>query len=107
MTVERLLPGAAVVKAFNTIFADVMIPEHIVRGGLRVTAVIAGDNERPTRSSRVGKVGDPIVDEARRSSSPLHVIGTQAIGATIPRRTPLQLNRYAAIFVNDTLKPYA
>ncbi len=41
----RLLLSARVVKAFNTVFADVMTPERLVRGGLRVTAFIAGDDE--------------------------------------------------------------
>jgi 8-hydroxy-5-deazaflavin:NADPH oxidoreductase len=41
----RLLPGARVVKAFNTVFADVMEPARLTRGGLRVTAFVAGDDE--------------------------------------------------------------
>jgi predicted dinucleotide-binding enzyme len=41
--VARLLPGARVVKSFNTIFADVMAPERLDRGGRLVTAFIAGD----------------------------------------------------------------
>ena len=40
----RLLPGARVVKAFNTIFADVMTHERQYRGGLRTTAFVAGDD---------------------------------------------------------------
>lgn len=40
----RLLPGARVVKAFNTIFADVMSAERQNRGGLRTTAFVAGDD---------------------------------------------------------------
>lgn len=39
----RLLPESRVVKAFNTIFADVMTPERQVRDGLRTTAFVAGD----------------------------------------------------------------
>lgn len=42
--VARLLPGARVVKAFNTVFADVMTPARLVREGGRVTAFIAGDH---------------------------------------------------------------
>jgi predicted dinucleotide-binding enzyme len=37
------LPEAYVVKAFNTIFADVM--SEPVKNGQRVTAFIAGDND--------------------------------------------------------------
>ncbi len=40
----RLLPGARVVKAFNTIFADVMTAERQDRNGLRITAFVAGDD---------------------------------------------------------------
>ncbi|HEU4406347.1 MAG TPA: NAD(P)-binding domain-containing protein [Polyangiaceae bacterium] len=43
--VARLLPGARVVKAFNTVFADVMTPGRLSREGLRVTAFVAGDDE--------------------------------------------------------------
>ena len=39
----RLLPDSYIVKAFNTIFADVMTPERQLRSGLRSTAFIAGD----------------------------------------------------------------
>jgi 8-hydroxy-5-deazaflavin:NADPH oxidoreductase len=40
--ISRLLPEAHVVKAFNTIFADVM--DTPVRDGQAITAFIAGDN---------------------------------------------------------------
>jgi 8-hydroxy-5-deazaflavin:NADPH oxidoreductase len=42
--VARLVPEARVVKAFNTVFADVMTPEYLVRAGQRVTAFVAGDH---------------------------------------------------------------
>ncbi|MGN6151330.1 MAG: NADPH-dependent F420 reductase [Lysobacteraceae bacterium] len=45
LEIARLLPGARVVKAFNTVFADAMTPERLVRtGGARTTAFIAGDD---------------------------------------------------------------
>ena len=40
--ISRLLPEAHVVKAFNTIFADVMTQP--MKGGQTITAFIAGDN---------------------------------------------------------------
>lgn len=40
----RLLPGARVVKAFNTIFADVMTADRQVRDGQRITAFVAADD---------------------------------------------------------------
>jgi 8-hydroxy-5-deazaflavin:NADPH oxidoreductase len=40
--ISRLLPNAHIVKAFNTIFADVM--NEPVRNGQALTAFIAGDN---------------------------------------------------------------
>lgn len=43
-TVARLLPRSRVVKAFNTIFADVMTPERLDRGGRTISAFIAGDD---------------------------------------------------------------
>ena len=42
--IAQLVPNAQVVKAFNTIFADVMTPERQNRDGLRITAFIAGDD---------------------------------------------------------------
>jgi 8-hydroxy-5-deazaflavin:NADPH oxidoreductase len=42
---ERLLPGARIVKAFNTVFADVMIKERILRNGQPVTAFVASNDE--------------------------------------------------------------
>jgi predicted dinucleotide-binding enzyme len=39
-----LLPGARLVKAFNTIFADIMTRDRVNRGGHPVTAFIAGDD---------------------------------------------------------------
>jgi hypothetical protein len=44
-TIAALVPGARVVKAFNTVFADIMTPEGLDRRGFRVTAFIAGDDE--------------------------------------------------------------
>lgn len=43
--IAALLPGARVVKAFNTVFADVMNPSGLVRGdGAVVTAFVASDD---------------------------------------------------------------
>lgn len=42
--VARLLPFSRVVKAFNTIFADVMTAERLSGDGQRVTAFVAGDD---------------------------------------------------------------
>jgi len=44
-TVAGILPQARVVKAFNTIFADIMMPERIARRGRRATAFLASDDE--------------------------------------------------------------
>jgi 8-hydroxy-5-deazaflavin:NADPH oxidoreductase len=42
--VARALPGARVVKAFNTVFADVMHEDRLVRDGARVTCFVASDD---------------------------------------------------------------
>lgn len=42
--IARMLPASRVVKAFNTVFADVMRPERLVREGQRVTCFIASDD---------------------------------------------------------------
>lgn len=42
--IAALLPDARVVKAFNTVFADVMHAQGLLRGGARVTAFVAGDD---------------------------------------------------------------
>lgn len=43
-TISRLLPKARVVKAFNTIFADIMNQAALDRDGRASTAFIAGDD---------------------------------------------------------------
>lgn len=43
-TVAKLLPSSRVVKAFNTIFADVMRADRINRAGSRVSCFIASDD---------------------------------------------------------------
>lgn len=43
-TLRRLLPAARLVKAFNTVFADIMTSERLDRSGQSVTAFIAGDD---------------------------------------------------------------
>jgi 8-hydroxy-5-deazaflavin:NADPH oxidoreductase len=43
-TLASALPGAHVVKAFNTIFADVMSASQHDRAGQRITALVAGDH---------------------------------------------------------------
>ena len=40
-----MLPAARVVKAFNTIFADVRQPERILRDGQWITAFFCGDDD--------------------------------------------------------------
>lgn len=48
--IARLLPASRVVKAFNTVFADIMTPHGLVREGhVRVTAFIASDDEPAAR----------------------------------------------------------
>lgn len=41
---QRLLPESRVVKAFNTIFADTMRPDRIVRAGSRISLLVASDD---------------------------------------------------------------
>lgn len=49
--IAALLPGARVVKAFNTVFADVMHPDGLARSGeARVTAFVASDDEEAAAS---------------------------------------------------------
>jgi 8-hydroxy-5-deazaflavin:NADPH oxidoreductase len=45
LKVSQLAPRARVVKAFNTVFADVMTPNKLDRAGQPVTAFIAGDDQ--------------------------------------------------------------
>jgi 8-hydroxy-5-deazaflavin:NADPH oxidoreductase len=42
--ISRLLPRSRVVKAFNTVFADIMSKERLARGGHQATTFIAGDD---------------------------------------------------------------
>lgn len=43
-TIQRLLPRSYVVKAFNTIFADVMQADRQQRDGQRITAFVCSDH---------------------------------------------------------------
>lgn len=54
----RLLPESKVVKAFNTIFADVMNPEKIEFNGQKLTAFIASDD------SEAASIVKQLADEA-------------------------------------------
>ncbi|MEO1041458.1 MAG: NAD(P)-binding domain-containing protein [Pseudomonadota bacterium] len=47
--IAKLLPGAHVVKAFNTVFADVMASEKLTRLGVRVTGFVASDHDGARR----------------------------------------------------------
>ncbi len=49
-TVSKMLPESNVVKAFNTVFADIMTPEGLSRSGKKVTAFIASDKEEAATS---------------------------------------------------------
>ncbi|MBV9078296.1 MAG: NAD(P)-binding domain-containing protein, partial [Methylobacteriaceae bacterium] len=42
--IARALPSSSVVKAFNTVFADVMTSEKMRRHGGKVTCFVAGDD---------------------------------------------------------------
>ncbi|MCI5043787.1 MAG: NAD(P)-binding domain-containing protein [Aquisalinus sp.] len=42
--IATLLPASHVVKAFNTIFADIMTPDGLKRLGVPVTVFVAGDH---------------------------------------------------------------
>ena len=62
--IARAVPQSHVVKAFNTIFADVMQPEFINRDGQRITAFIASDDS-PAKNSVIElaeKIGFAPVD---------------------------------------------
>jgi 8-hydroxy-5-deazaflavin:NADPH oxidoreductase len=42
--IAKLVPHAQVVKAFNTVFADIMVPDRLKRSHAPATAFIAGDD---------------------------------------------------------------
>jgi len=57
-TIARLLPEARIVKAFNTIFADIMTPAGLNREGTPVTCFIASDD--PAAAAEVAKLAGNI-----------------------------------------------
>jgi len=54
--IAKLLPGSHIVKAFNTVFADVMKSTSLLRGGARVSSFIASDD--PSATERVTQLAD-------------------------------------------------
>jgi hypothetical protein len=46
----RLLPASRVVKAFNTVFADSMVPERLDRGGKRAASFLCSDHAEASRT---------------------------------------------------------
>lgn len=42
--IAKLLPTSRIVKAFNTVFADIMVPEKLSRNGQPVTTFLCGDD---------------------------------------------------------------
>lgn len=75
--VARLLPGAHVVKAFNTVFADNMRPDRLQRGGRRITCFVAADDEAAARTvgALAAEIGfDPVVTGALRHARHLEAM---------------------------------
>jgi 8-hydroxy-5-deazaflavin:NADPH oxidoreductase len=67
---QRLLPGARVVKAFNTVFADVMSAERLQRAGQRASTFIASDD---------GEAADAVAVVAQSAGfAPIRVGGLSA-----------------------------
>lgn len=62
--ISRLLPEAHIVKAFNTIFADVMNQPAIAIDGQAITAFIAGDDDEAKQKvmALVSQIGYAPVD---------------------------------------------
>ncbi|MEM9228246.1 MAG: NAD(P)-binding domain-containing protein [Pseudomonadota bacterium] len=54
--IAKLMQGVRVVKAFNTIFADVMDPAHQDRDGHKITSFVAGDD--PDAVATVAELAD-------------------------------------------------
>jgi len=50
--IARAVPGAEVVKAFNTVFAQVLAERTDFGGGRSVTVFVAGDSERGKQTAR-------------------------------------------------------
>jgi len=50
--IARAVPGAEVVKAFNTVFAQVLAEGADFGGGRRVTVFVAGDSEHGKQTAR-------------------------------------------------------
>ncbi|MEL6858356.1 MAG: NAD(P)-binding domain-containing protein [Pseudomonadota bacterium] len=47
--IAKLLPGAHIIKAFNTVFADIMMPEKLTRLDAPVTGFVASDHDGARR----------------------------------------------------------
>lgn len=47
--IKRLLPQSRVVKAFNTVFADIMTPDGLKRAARNAAAFICGDDDKANK----------------------------------------------------------
>lgn len=56
--IAKLLPGSRVVKAFNTVFADVMKSTRLQPGSAKVSSFIASDDARA--SEHVAQIADAV-----------------------------------------------
>lgn len=68
--IAKQLPGTKVVKAFNTVFADTMTPEGLVRNGQSVTTFVAS-NDRGA-AALVAELAESLGFSAIVSSRLLH-----------------------------------
>ena len=85
-TLEDALPGVHVVKAFNTVFADVMSVERLDRDGRPATAFVAGDDAaaRERVAALAASVGfDPVVVGALSQARYLEAMAHLNIGIAL------------------------
>jgi len=103
--IAALVPGATVVKAFNTVFADTMTAAGLVRHGASVTTFIAGDD--PAACRLVATFAETLGFHARLAGPLRHATYLEGLAhLNIHVATALGAGTDVALVYSESSKPH-